>query len=266
MSSNNNVATSADGTKISYVKSGTGPALVITHGSIASKEQWAPAIHELEKDFTCFVYDRRGRGDNPNATNYSIQNEIDDLHVILKEAGENASILAHSYGALCALEYSLAHPLGDRKMILFEPPLPVNEPIAGEALLPYKELIEAGEDDAALRFGLLNFVRSSEEEVNGASHSPLWPSLVQLAPTWVRELERMDQLSDDLSRFSVLSGSKVSLLVGTTTSDFLKIAANGLAETVDNIVVIEMPGLDHLAHVMDPVSFSEFVKEAYNGS
>lgn len=80
MSSTSNVVTSADETEISYVKSGTGPALVITHGSIASKEQWAPAIHELEKDFTCFVYDRRGRGDNLDATNYSIQNEIHPKH------------------------------------------------------------------------------------------------------------------------------------------------------------------------------------------
>lgn len=264
ISGTKHAVTSADGTEISYVKSGTGPALVITHGSIASKEQWFPAIHELENDFTCYVYDRRGRGDNLDATNYSIQNEIDDLHAILNEAGEDASLLAHSYGALCALEYALAHGLENRKMVLFEPPLPVNEPIAGEALVTYRDLIEAGDDDAALRFGLVHFVRSTEADVIGSAHSPMWPALVQLAPAWVLELEVMDQLGNDLSRFSVLSDSKVALLVGTSTNYFLKDSARGLAEVVDGIYVIELPGLDHLAHVMDPITFAASVKEALN--
>jgi hypothetical protein len=51
---------STDGTSIGFLKLGTGPGLVIVHGSLTTGEEWIPIASLLAHRFTCFLMDRRG--------------------------------------------------------------------------------------------------------------------------------------------------------------------------------------------------------------
>jgi hypothetical protein len=79
--------TSADGTTIGYLRRGTGPALVITHGSVSTSEQWLPATEHLAQHFTCYVHDRRGRGRSGDATAYDLSTEVADIAALMAVAG-----------------------------------------------------------------------------------------------------------------------------------------------------------------------------------
>jgi pimeloyl-ACP methyl ester carboxylesterase len=251
--------TSADGTTIGYLRLGAGPALVITHGSVATSEQWIPAGH-LAEHFTCYVHDRRGRGRSGDTTTYSMATEVADIAAMMSVAGAGAHLLGHSYGALCTLAYAETHPL-DGTLLLFEPPLAVDGPVAGPGLSAYRDLVEAEDLDSAFAFALVNFVRVPAEAVPEIRRTPLWDACVPLASTWVRELEQIDALGDDLRHYAAID-APVHLIAGTLTTPFLYKSAHTLVDVVPQATITDLPGRDHFAHLVDPAQFAATVRTA----
>ncbi|MGP6173782.1 alpha/beta fold hydrolase [Corynebacterium sp. A21] len=254
-------APSADGTEIGYLVQGVGPALVIVHGSVGDIAQWQSTVDELAKTFTVYIYDRRGRGSSGDNEDYSFTKESEDLRAILKVACPGARVLAHSYGALCALIDAMHNDV-DNELILFEPPLNLDKLVAGPELPRYREAIAAGDNDTAMRIALLNMVDLPAEAVEAISQSPLWPQLLELAPTWTREFERIDALGFDHRRYRTLPGAKVHFLVGSNTTPMLKAATRFLSGHIEGAGLTTMPGLDHFSHVTAPVEFAAHVAKA----
>jgi pimeloyl-ACP methyl ester carboxylesterase len=118
---------SADGTKIAYEVSGKGPALIIVDGAMCYRANGPsrPLAAELAADFTVYVYDRRGRGDTPEAE-YSTAREIEDVEALVKEAGGTAYLFGASSGALLALEAANAG-VGATKLAMYEPVMIVDD-------------------------------------------------------------------------------------------------------------------------------------------
>lgn len=252
---------SADGTPIAYFRRGTGPALVVTHGSIATKEQWIPASEHLAEHVTLYVYDRRGRGGTGDAEGYSFDDEVADIAAIMAVAGPGAHLLGHSFGALATLAYAQRRGLGGGTLIAYEPPLAVQGPVAGERLAGYRELVDAGDLDAALEYALINFVRVPAEAIPFIRETPLWGASVPLTPTWVRELAEIDALGDDLSGYASIT-DPTQLIAGTATTPFLYQSAHDLAEVIPGARVTDIDGADHFAHLSDPAGFTRVVVDA----
>jgi pimeloyl-ACP methyl ester carboxylesterase len=250
--------TSADGTTIGYLRRGTGPALVITHGSVATAEQWYPAVEHLAQHFTCFVHDRRGRGHSGDATTYDLSTEVADIAAMMAVAGPGAHLLGHSYGALCTLAYAETHPL-DGTLLLFEPPLAVDGPVAGAALPAYRELVAAGDLDGAFAFALVNFVRLPTAAIPEIRKTPIWDACVPLTPTWVRELEQIDALGDDLKHYASIT-APTHIIAGTATTPFLYKSAHTLLDVIPHATITDLPGRDHFAHLVDPAAFAAVVR------
>jgi pimeloyl-ACP methyl ester carboxylesterase len=253
-------ATSADGTEIAYYVQGSGPALVITHGSIATSDQWLPATAELSRDFTCYVFDRRGRARSGDNSAYSIQNEVEDIRAVIEAAGAGASLLGHSYGALCTLAYALQHQV-EGALLLFEPPLPVFGPVAGTNLEDYRAAIAAGDNTRALEIALVEIVGLPAGAIPHVKQTPLWDSMLPLAPTWTRELEQIDALGPDIDRYAALSGKPTHIIGGTGTTEFLLESVRRLSRTVEGSTITELPDLDHFAHLADPAGFAGAVRQ-----
>ena len=252
--------TSADGTTIGYARRGSGPALVITHGSMGTSADWVPATEHLAEHFTCLVHDRRGRGRSGDGTAYDLSTEVADIAAMLAVAGPGTHLLGHSYGALCALAHVEQHGL-DGTLLAFEPPLAVDGPVAGDALPAYRGLVAAGDLDGAVAHGLAHFVRVPPAGVAAMRHAPFWPDLVALAPTWVRELEAIDALGDDLTHYSSIT-ARTHVLAGTATTPFLRESAHALVGVIPDAEMTELAGLDHFAHVTDPGGFAAAVRAA----
>src|SRR3712207_301123 len=95
---------SADGTPIGYERSGEGPPLVLVHGATSDRRRWAPILPALEKRFTVYAVDRRGRGASGDAQTYAIEREFEDIAAVVDAIGGPVDLIGHSYGALCVLE------------------------------------------------------------------------------------------------------------------------------------------------------------------
>ncbi|MFC8797756.1 alpha/beta fold hydrolase [Promicromonospora sp. NPDC057138] len=252
--------TSADGTEITYYVQGSGPALVITHGSIATSDQWLPATADLARDFTCYVFDRRGRARSGDHAGYDIQKEVEDIRAVVEAAGPGASLLGHSYGALCTLAYALQHEV-EGTLFLFEPPLPVDGPVAGPKLADFRAAIAAGDNARALEIALVEFVRLPAEAIPHVQQTPLWDASLPLTPTWARELEQIDALGPDIDRYSALGGRPTHLIGGTGTTAFLLESVRRLNRIIEGSTITELPDLDHFAHLADPAGFAAAVRQ-----
>ncbi len=250
--------TSSDGTPIAFFRRGSGPALVVTHGSIATKEQWIPASEHLAEHVTLYVYDRRGRGGTGDAAEYSLAHEVADIAAMMEVAGPGAHLLGHSFGALATLAYAREHGLSGGTLLAYEPPLAVQGPVAGERLQGYRELVDAGDLDAALEYALVNFVRVPAEAIPFIRETPLWGASVPLTPTWVRELAEIDALGSDLSVYAEID-DPTHLIAGTATTAFLYQSAHDLVDVIPNAGITDIEDADHFAHLADPEGFTRVV-------
>ena len=125
---------SKDGTSIAYWRSGKGSPLVLIHGTSADHTRWRTVTPALEERFTVYAVDRRGRGASGDSNRYAIEREFEDVASVVDSIDGPVNLLGHSYGALCSLEASLLTSK-IRKLILYEPPIPVGMEIYPPAIL-----------------------------------------------------------------------------------------------------------------------------------
>ena len=91
--------------------------------------------------------------------------------------------------------------------------------------------------------------------------TPIWDTCVPLTPTWVRELEQIDGLGEDLKHYASIS-APTHLIAGTATTPFLYESAHALVEVIPHATITDLPGLDHFAHLVDPAGFAAVVRSA----
>jgi pimeloyl-ACP methyl ester carboxylesterase len=250
---------SRDETSIGYRRLGSGPALVIAHASLYTAESWIPVASLLADRFTCWLIDRRGRGCSGDAPDYSIEREYEDIEGALSIAGERANLLGHSFGAVCALGAALRTK--PERLILYEPPLAVGGPVAGEDLRAYRDAIAAGDPDAALEIGYTRFAAIPKEVVRKMRTSPEWDESRALAWTWAREAAEVDRLGPGVERYRAIE-SPTLLLVGAKSAPHpLRDTTEALRRTLPHSRLSELEGQGHLANLRAPELVAERVRE-----
>jgi pimeloyl-ACP methyl ester carboxylesterase len=251
---------SADGTRISFRRLGSGPAVVFVHGSVSTHTDWMPVARLLATSFTCFAMDRRGRAKSGEGVSpYSIEREYEDIAAVLAAAGSGAALAAHSFGAICALGTAMRHPVS--RLVLYEPPFPVGGLIAGENLAPYVSAIEQGDLDKAMEFGLASFPRMPQAAITALRASRGWPPLRTLAKSWIRELVAMDTISPDLEHYRALACPSM-LLVGDQSPEHPMLdASRALAKVLPGVRIEPLPGQGHGAMRSAPERVARLIRE-----
>ena len=176
------VVTSPGGARIGFDVLGEGPSVVLVHGSTADRTRWLPVRDELARHFAVYLLDRRGRGlstDEPVA--YEIDREAEDLVAVAEAIRGPVSIVAHSYGATCALE---ALPTGAfARAVLYEPAFstPVAPLLPPAAAGRIEALIRAGAPEEALEASFTEVIAAPPAVLRAARAMPDWPAA---SPRW----------------------------------------------------------------------------------
>jgi pimeloyl-ACP methyl ester carboxylesterase len=63
---------SKDGTPIAYWHGGAGAPLLLVHGTVGDHLTWTPVLAALERHFSVYAIDRRGRGHSGDADAYGL--------------------------------------------------------------------------------------------------------------------------------------------------------------------------------------------------
>jgi pimeloyl-ACP methyl ester carboxylesterase len=250
--------TSSDGTTIGWRRLGTGPAIVVVHGALATGEQWLPVAHALADEYTVFLVDRRGRPLSGNAEDYDLATEIADVEAVLAVAGPGATLFGHSYGGIVSAATAAAGA-DISALVLYEPPLPVAGPLPESAMAAIAAAIAGGDNDRALSIFMSDIIHAPDAAVAALRPTPMWAEWAALAPVWVRELRVADTLVDDLDRFTVIR-QRTLLLLGADSPQHQIDATGFVAKHVPDTTLVEFPGQEHFAHVTEPAAVADAIR------
>lgn len=113
----------SDGAALYCRRQGNGAPLLMIHGACVDCDFFRDSAQLLAQDFTVITYDRRGYGRNDEAADddYSIHAQTEDAARIIQIIGQPCHIVAHSAGAVIAMELTAQHPELVKHLVLYEP-------------------------------------------------------------------------------------------------------------------------------------------------
>jgi pimeloyl-ACP methyl ester carboxylesterase len=240
---------SRDGSAIALEQSGSGPHLLLVHGSASLRTRWAGMQQLFEPHFTITAMDRRGRGDSGDATHYALEREFEDIVAVAERLDGPVLLLGHSFGGLCALGAALMRADLFSALILYEPVVeedgdPPSAP-AG-ALERLEQRLQQGNREAVVRGFLKDFAGLTAGEIEMVAASPAWPGRVAAAHTLPREVraEASWRLAPDSARDLSLP---VLLLLGGDSPKMFARVTRRLARALPRAQVAVLPGQAHIA-------------------
>lgn len=248
-------AVSADGTVIGYRRIGTGPALLVLHGSMQSALSQRDLARALADRFTVVLPDRRGRGaSGPFGPDWSLAREVQDVAAVLAATGARSAV-GISTGSIILLNAALTVPL--EKLVLFEPPLLID----GSASLDWVAEAEAAlaRDDvpAALVAGMRGaqmgpaLIRKLPAKLLARGAAAMMDktdgdvlSMRELAPTLPYDGRVVEQTADDVERYRAVTVP--TLLIGTGKSPkYFHTALSSVERVLPDARRVELGGVDH---------------------
>ena len=223
--------TSADGTRIAYERSGSGPALVAVTGAFCDRLSSAPLAEHLGDRYSVYRFDRRGRGDSGDTPPWSVAREVEDLAAIVTATGEPPLVYGHSSGAALALEAAAAG-VPARKLAVYEPPYVPGEGTTPETADRLASLCASGQPEEAAMLFLRN-TGMGDEQVEGMRTQPFWPRMVGLAAQLAYDVRLGNGGKVPVDRLGAI-GCPVLALAGGLSAPWADDGATAIAATVRN--------------------------------
>jgi pimeloyl-ACP methyl ester carboxylesterase len=241
--------TSPDGVSIACELSGEGTPVVFVHGAGSARWSFDLVRPQLESRFTVIAIDRRGRGDSSDGQGYEVEREFEDVAAVVRDAGDGALLVGHSYGGLVAA--GAAQLLdGLPRLVLYEPPM--GGVIADHDLIErWEGLIATGERDLMVREFLREVAGYREEEIDELARSPVWERRVRISPTVPRELRAELRFRLDPAALARLD-TPTLMLLGSESPDWARRSTDAYSEAIPRAEVRILEGRGHGATTSDP--------------
>jgi pimeloyl-ACP methyl ester carboxylesterase len=225
--------------------------LLLVHGATSDHNTWRFILPALEKRFTVYAMDRRGRGGSGDAPAYDLQREAEDVAAVVSAIGGPVSVVGHSFGGLCSLE--AARTTDMTGLVLYESVGIRSADIYPPGFIEKLEGKMAAGDAEGVVVGLLaELVEMPAGEIELLREQrDLWAARLANAPTIPRELRTERGYVFDAERFSAMR-TPTLLLVGGDSPPRELTSAAALSMALQNASVVILPGQQHAAHYTAP--------------
>jgi pimeloyl-ACP methyl ester carboxylesterase len=248
--------TSPDGATLSYQRYGTGPPLVLVHGSFGDDDaNWEFVKPILRERFTVYAIARRGRGETDATQGHCLEDEARDVAALIQAVGEPVFLLGHSYGAHCSLAAAALAPESIRKLVLYEAAWPRN--ISPEALATLEELAAAGAwEDFAIAF-FLDVLSVPVKDLDALRATELWPPILADARASLGDVRALARYDFKPERFNGLQ-MPVLLQIGSESPRDLYVT-DALADTLPDVQIQSLSGQAHEGMTTAPEMYAQAV-------
>ena len=250
--------TSPHGVRVSFQKSGSGPALVLVHGGFSDHQtNWEFVEPILRDRFTVYAIARRNRGGTDATSGHSLLDEAQDVVALIRHIGEPVFLLGHSYGAQCALNAARIVPAAVRKLVLYEAPRPALMP--RDALAILEALGAAGDWDEFSFTFFRDVIRVPVAELEALRATDLWSPIVADAPASLGDLRALNAFRFDAGSYRGLP-MPVCLQIGSESYHDLYVT-DALAAVLPHARLQELKGQAHEGMTTAPEMYAEAVTE-----
>lgn len=257
---------SKDGTILTYTITGSGPGLIIVHGTFSDTSSHTELAQDLSSKFSVIIYGRRTltlSAADPKANppdSYDLQTEVSDLGALL-EATKASYIFGISSGGVIALQTALKRPELVKKCAVWEPPIILKDSLDTKFVDRYNQEIHDGRSDAALVTamlgsqigpsifqlfprGILKWLTRKEIQAQERSKKEGEATLKDLAPTIGYDFKVIEGVKGDVQRFEGIVCEV--LVIGSTASPrYIKTAVNALDKVLGKRKRVNVKGLGH---------------------
>jgi pimeloyl-ACP methyl ester carboxylesterase len=237
--------TSKDGTTIAFDRLGDGPAVVLISGGPADRTSNAPLAELLADRFSVLNYDRRGRGESGDATDWTPDREYEDLAAVIAEAGGSAALIGNSGTGNIALE-AAARGLPVTRLALWEPPYILEgtrPPVPTDWGRRIDELVAAGRPGDALQYWMTDIIGVPAEFIEPIRNEPFWLAMEPNAHMLSRDADLLRDFSLPSERYAAIT-APVLLLSGGSIP-WLSQGLQALAEVLPNAELRTLPDQQH---------------------
>lgn len=253
---------SKDGTPIAYEKAGSGPVVILIIGALGVHHD-PEMVSLLKPHFTVINVDRRGRGASGDTKPYAAQREVEDIEALIDTAGGSAYLVGGSSGGVLALEVATKLPSKVKKLLMYEPPLIVDDsrpPVPVDYVAQVNAAIAAGDRSGAVEIFMTKALLIPAEFVDqmktapmgelfeGEVKPPAWAEMEKVAHTLAYDgmiLEGL-MLGKPLppKRWAANTADTL-VLVGGNSDEFFHNGAQALVEDLPNAKYSILEGQDH---------------------
>jgi pimeloyl-ACP methyl ester carboxylesterase len=264
-----------NGVELAYQESGSGPPVLLIHGSWGGRANWAAQTPHLEDGLRVVIYDRRGHGESggtPEAG--TIHDDVADAAGLIEALDmAPANVMASSYGSCIALRLASERPELVTRLVCHEPPFlsalessSAGRPIAESVLTNLAEVrrrLEAGDHAGGAEY----FVE--EVAVGPGAWTQLPPPVrdgfLLNAPTYLGELRDPDSVRVDPA---VLGRIQAPLLLtqGDRSPAWFAPLLDHLVEALPPVERRVIEGAGHVPAMSHPQEYASVVREFFGRS
>lgn len=228
---------SQDGTRIVFDRAGEGPAVILVGGGLDDRNSTTagrPLAAPLSRTCTVYAYDRRGRGESGDTQPYAVAREVEDLAVLIEEAGGSAMVYGMSAGCALAIE-AAASGLSIGKLALYEPPFA--PPLTAGPLPEYAKTLNTLLAEGRRSDALILFMRRAglpDPLIEQIRESPQFEYAQTLAPSLAYDSLVMNDMNGALVPADRLARIDVStrVFVGGASLDWWHDTARAVVDAL----------------------------------
>ena len=244
-------AISSDGTEIAYEAGGSGPPVVLVHGSLSDRRHAFAIVRPLlERRMTVYALDRRGHGDSGDAPEYAPRREYEDVAAVLAATPGPADLIGHSFGGLCALE-AVRRGAEVRRLVLYEGVPRDGRTISPDGLAQRAAvLIREGRPEAALDLVLAEVQHHGPAQLARDHRASSWSESVGGVAVLARELEVENEYRFAPDRYADLTAPTLVLAGGESVRSIqadAEAVASGLPDGRRTLLAGQRHGCMHRA-------------------
>lgn len=262
-----------NGATLHYIARGSGPLLVLVHGSMGELSDWDAEASALSSKNRVIGYSRRFHEPNvpPRLGQpYSMRQHSEDLAALIRANRGPANVVAHSYGAYTSLYMAVHHPDLVRTLVLAEPPiLPwlSQSPDGKAALQRFQNAALIPARNAFLRGDMADGMR---QFINGVSGHPVFDQLPAEARAGIMRAapEMRAELRTDANIYMpAISCSQVHrfnhpvlIVIGENSPAFFHIIAKRLGTCLPHAEAVSIQGVSH-GGIVSSAAFAGVVQD-----
>jgi pimeloyl-ACP methyl ester carboxylesterase len=247
-----------------YADEGSGPVVLVVHGGLSDERAWAEVADELTPSLRVVRIRRRlYRTDLPADPATDVAREVDDVLALAAEIGEPVVLVGHSSGAVVALETVVRDASPFRGLVVYEPPVVLDEPLGGKTgMADARRALARGRPGTALRIFITRMVGMP------AAAGWLMPVLVRLSstvrsfvPRQIDDTEAINRLGNRLDAYAAVP-IPVLLMTGARSPRHLRERTDRLCAVLPGARPLAvLPGQGHGANARAPADVARLVRD-----